>query len=151
VGRFADLCAEVAVQADATPAGLVLPDEARAGMHQAGWADADIADALEFVHATFVQDELIEAADLLSGHVVEMLGSFDDDARFAAAAQGRGALTLDALRRLVRSATHLAHVLAPLREQAALDLSALERLSRRLAEDGVEAAIASPPRPKRPR
>jgi hypothetical protein len=147
MGRFADLCAEVAVEADATPSGLALPDEARAGMRAAGWDDADIADALEFVHATFVQDELIQAADLLNAQLVEMLNVFDDNARFKAASEGRGVLPLDVLRRLVRSVTHLESVLSPVREGAALDLSGVQRLARRLADSGIEETVLpTPPR-----
>ena len=144
MGRFADLCGEVASEADTGPEGLVLPEEALARLRDSGWVDEDIEDALEFVHATFVQNELIEAADALSAQLVDALSSFDDDARFQAAAAGRGGLSLDALRRLTRGVAHLERVLAPLREDAPVDLTHIDRLARRLVDEGLEAAMKPP-------
>ena len=141
MGRFADLCAEVAAGADATPSGLLLPDETVARMREAGWTEADIADALEFVHATFVQDELINAADSLSGQLVELLGELVEDARFSEAVAGRAAPSLDAIRRLTRRVVHLESILAPLRESAAVDLTPVMRLERRLADEGEAEGI----------
>jgi hypothetical protein len=144
MGRFAELCGDVAAEADAGPDGLVLPQEALERLRESGWVDGDIEDALEFVHATFVQDELIEAADSLSGQLVELLGALDDDARFAEAAAGRARLSLDAIRGLTRRVVRLERVLAPLREGSAVDSTGVERLGRRLADEGI--AVGEPRR-----
>jgi hypothetical protein len=149
VGRFADLCAEVASEADATSSGLLLPDDTLARLRESGWTDGDIEDALEFVHATFVQNELIEAADSLSGQLVELLGALDTDTRFADAAAGRARLSLDAIRRLTRRVIHLEGILAPLRESTALDLTSVVQLERRLDDEGV--SIESDARKQRDR
>jgi hypothetical protein len=149
MGRFADLCVEIASEADAGSSGLVLPEETLARLRETGWTDGDIADALEFVHATFVQDELIEAADSLSGQLIDLLTAFDDDARFAEAAAGRARLSLDAIRRLAPRVTYLEGILAPLREGSAVDLTGLARLERRLADEGLGAS--APPQPSRQR
>lgn len=140
MGRFADLCVEIASEADAGSSGLILPEETLTRLRETGWTDDDIADALEFVHATFVQDELIEAADSLSGQLVDLLTAFHDDTRFAEAAAGRGRISLDAIRRLVRRVIHLEGVLAPLREGSVVDLTGLTRLEHRLADEGLGAA-----------
>ena len=145
MGRFAELCVDVAAEADAGPDGLVLPQEAIERLRESGWVDGDIEDALEFVHATFVQDELIEAADSLSGQLVELLGALDDDARFAEAAAGRARLSLDAIRGLTRRVVRIESVLAPLREGSAVDSTAVERLGRRLVDEGI--AVGEPQRP----
>jgi len=145
MGRFAELCVDVAAEADAGPDGLVLPQEAIERLRESGWVDGDIEDAIEFVHATFVQDELIEAADSLSGQLVELLGALDDDARFAEAAAGRARLSLDAIRGLTRRVVRLESVLAPLREGSAVDSTAVERLGRRLVDEG--SAVGEPQRP----
>ena len=145
MGRFAELCVDVAAEADAGPDGLVLPQEAIERLRESGWVDGDIEDALEFVHATFVQDELIEAADSLSGQLVELLGALDDDARFAEAAAGRARLSLDAIRGLTRRVARLERVLAPLREGSAVDSTGVERLGRRLVDEG--SAVGEPQRP----
>ena len=145
MGRFAELCVDVAAEADAGPDGLVLPQEAIERLRESGWVDGDIEDALEFVHATFVQDELIEAADSLSGQLVELLGALDDDARFAEAAAGRARLSLDAIRGLTRRVVRIESVLAPLREGSAVDSTAVERLGRRLVDEG--SAVGEPQRP----
>jgi hypothetical protein len=137
VGRFADLCAEVAAEADATDAGLLLPDETLARLREAGWTEEDIADALEFVHATFVQNELIEAADSLSGHLVDLLSELAEDARFSEAAAGQARLSLDSIRRLTRRVIHLEGILAPLRESTPVDLRRIVELERRLADEGT--------------
>jgi hypothetical protein len=142
MGRFAELCGDVAAEADASPDGLVLPQEAIERLRESGWVDGDIEDALEFVHATFVQDELIEAADSLSGQLVELLGALDDDARFAEAAAGRARLSLDAIRGLTRRVVRLESVLAPLREGSAVDSTGVERLGRRLVDESI--AVGEP-------
>jgi hypothetical protein len=148
VGRFAELCAEVAAEADETPEGLVLPEDALARLHAMGWADDDISDALEFVHAAFIQNELLEAADALSGRLVGVLGAFGEAAAFRAALAGRAQLTLETIAQLARSVSYLEEVIAPLREGSPVDRSGFQRLIGRLAEREEPPAQDAEPPPK---
>jgi hypothetical protein len=147
MGRIADLCAEVAAEADETPDGLVLPQETLARLREAGWGEDDIADALELVHASYVQNELTEAADSLSAHLVDVLGAYADEQQFKLAAAGRAHLSLAVIGQIVRRVSHLERVLDPLREGSPVDRAAFERLERRLVDEGSETAV-TPRRPK---
>jgi hypothetical protein len=149
MGRIADLCAEVAVEADETPEGLVLPQETLARLREAGWGEDDIADALELVHATYVQNELTEAADSLSAHLVGILGDYADEQPFRLAVAGRARLSLEVIGQLVRRVRHLERVLEPLREGSPVDHTAFDSLERRLADEGSQGTVR--PRRSKPR
>ncbi len=138
MGRFADLCGDIASEADEGPDGLSLPPESLARLREAGWADEDIADALEFVQLTFLQNELIEAADSLSARLVEMLGAFAEDEAFKGAVAGRARLPIDTIHQLVRRVVHLEQVIGPLREGSPVDRTGLDRLQQRLVDRGLE-------------
>jgi hypothetical protein len=139
MGRFADLCAEIASEADEGLEGLVLPTETLARLRDAGWADEDLSDALEFVHMSFVLDELTAAADSLSARLIEVLGSFSDDEPFRRAVAGRAHLSIEVIGQLVRRVVHLEEVVAPLREGSPVERSAFDRLEKRLADQGLDA------------
>jgi hypothetical protein len=146
MGKIADLCAEVAVEADETPEGLVLPPETLARLREAGWTDDDVCDALELVHATYIQNELTEAADSLSAHLVQLLGAFGQERSFRAATAGDARLSYEAIGQLTRRVRNLEHVLEPLREGSPVDHAAFEELERRLADGGMEDRPAPVPR-----
>ncbi len=157
MGRFADLCGEVAAEADETPDGLVLPEDALARLYAMGWEDGDIADALEFVHASFIQNELLEAADSLSACMVGVLGEFGHEVAFRAAATGRARLALETIGQLTRRVAHLEEILRPLREGSPVDRSDFDQLRVRLAgqddplEQPARRAERAPARTTRPR
>jgi hypothetical protein len=148
VGRFADLCGDVAAEADETPGGLVLPEDTLARLYALGWEDDDISDALEFVHASFVQNELLEAADSLSARLVEVLGAFGGDEAFRSALAGRARLPLEVLGQLTRRVAYLEEVLAPLRDGSPVDRVDFDRLVERLAHQ--EPPTPAPQRRIRP-
>jgi len=146
MGKIAELCAEVAVEADETPEGLVLPQETMARLREAGWTDDDIDDALELVHATYIQNELTEAADSVSAQLVEILGAYGQERSFRAATTGDARLSYEAIGQLARRVRHLEHILEPLREGSPVDHTAFEELERRLADGGIEDGRAPAPR-----
>jgi hypothetical protein len=151
VGRFADLCGEVASEADEGPDGLILPSETLARLREAGWADEDINDALEFVQLTFIQNELVDAADSLSAKLVEILGVYAEEQAFNHAAAGRARLSIEVIGQLARRVAHLERVIGPLRESTPVDRSPIDRLERRLADRGIEEAMGrEPPAKRRP-
>lgn len=141
MGRFADLCMEIAAEADEGPDGLILPSETLARLREAGWAEDDVSDALEFVHLTFIQNELVDAADSLSARLVEILGAYAQDDAFDLAVAGRARLSIEVIEQLVRRVATLERVIGPLRESAPVDHAALDRLERRLADRGLEGAV----------
>jgi hypothetical protein len=141
VGRFADLCGEIASEADQGPDGLILPDETLARLREAGWADEDVSDALEFVHLTFIQNDLVDAADSLSARLVEILGAYAQDEAFNLAVAGQARLSIEVIDQLVRRVANLERVIGPLRESTPVDHTALDRLEGRLADRGIEEAM----------
>ena len=141
MGRFADLCGEIASEADEGPDGLIVPSETLARLREAGWAEDDVSDALEFVHLTLIQNELVDAADSLSARLVEILGAYAEDEAFDSAVAGRARISIDVIDQLVRRVSTLERVIGPLRESTPVDHAALDRLERRLADRGLEGAM----------
>ncbi len=73
MGRIADLCVEIASVAEETPEGAFLPPEAWERL-RGDWSDADIEDAMSLVGTTQALEDLVQVADSLSAHLVELLG-----------------------------------------------------------------------------
>jgi len=87
MGRIVDLCGEVAAAADEGPEGLILPPEAWDRLRD-DWEEEDIEDALGLVRDSLLQGELVEAAESLSTHLVEVLGAFGEAKAFEQAVAG---------------------------------------------------------------
>jgi hypothetical protein len=133
MGRFADLCATLAAEADESSAGISLPPELGERLRDEGWAEEDLQDAAEFVRLSLLQMELTQASDSLSASLVEWLGSLSAEETFRRLTGGELSLPLDIVSGLVRRVTYLEEVLALARDDEGPDLSGLIELSRRLA------------------
>src|SRR5688572_22528714 len=96
MGRIVDLCGEVAAAAEEGPDGLVLPVEAWDALRKE-WSDEDIDDALSLVHDSLLQAELVEAADSLSAHLLDVMGAFAEPLVFQEIATGESMVTADTL------------------------------------------------------
>jgi hypothetical protein len=138
MGRIADLCGEIATDADEGPDGLTLPPDTLDRLREAGWSDEDIADGVEVVRASFMQNELVDLADSLSARLVEVLGALGTETAFRAVAAGEARLSLDVIAQLVRRVARLEQLLDPLREGSPVDRRAFDALEHRLAEQGIE-------------
>lgn len=138
MGRFADLCATLAAEADEGPAGISLPPDLGERLRSEGWEDDDLQDAAEFVRLSLLQIELAQASDSLSASLVEWLGSLSSEESFRRLTGGQLSLSIDVVSGLVRRVTYLEEVLALARDDDGPDLSGLIELSRRLAgrDDG---------------
>jgi hypothetical protein len=137
MGRIVDLCGEVAAVVDEGPEGLVLSVEAREQL-LADWSDEEIDDALSFVTDSYLQSELVEAADSLSAHLVEVLGAYGDAKAYEGAAAGGAALDLDEIRKLAHRLGRLEEILDIFRDEAPPDRRGFDALRRRLLDHGIE-------------
>jgi uncharacterized protein with von Willebrand factor type A (vWA) domain len=142
MGRFIDLCAEVAVAADEGPEGLVLPPEAWDKFRE-NFSDEDIEDAMKIVQEQFLQNELVDAADTLSAHLVEVLGKLGGARAFAAAQAAGANLSLDVTDQIVRRVARLEELLTAFRDGAPPDSRGFDELQRRLLDRGIEAEMES--------
>ena len=137
MGRFADLCGDVAAAADEGSEGLVLPAEAWDRLRQS-WPDEDIEDALGFVQDSILQDELVASADSLSSRLVELLGTFGEAKAWAAAVEGRASISVDVIRQLAHRLDRLEEILEVYRDQKGPDRRGFDALQRRLMDQGIE-------------
>jgi hypothetical protein len=143
MGRIVDLCGEVAAAADEGPEGLVLPPEAWDRL-RADWADEDIEDALGFVRDSFLQGELVEAADSLSTRLVELLGAFGEAKAFEDAVAGHAEIGIDVIRQLAHRVELLEEILEAYREGRGPDRGGFDALQRRLLDQGIEGEMRAP-------
>lgn len=148
MGRIADLFGEITIAADEGPEGLQLPPDAWERL-RADWSDEEIEEAVGFVHASLVRDELVEAADVVSAHLVELLGQWGESKGWKEAAGGRATLPLEVIRRIVHRVDHLEEILEKCREQKGPDRRGFDRLQRRLMDVGIEDEMRPVP-PKAP-
>src|SRR5438045_9517690 len=88
MGRIVDLLGEIAAAAEEGGEGLVLPTEAWERL-RADWDDEEIDDALGLVHDSLLQADLVESADSLGARLVEVLGTFGQEAAVEGLAAGR--------------------------------------------------------------
>ena len=137
MGRIVDLCGEVAAVVEEGAEGLVLPIEAREEL-LADWSDEDIDDALGFVTDSYLQSELVDAADSLSARLVEMLGAYGEEKAFDVAAEGKATLGIDEIRQLAHRLDRLEEILDVFREEGLPDRQGFEALRKRLLDHGIE-------------
>jgi hypothetical protein len=137
MGRIVDLCGEVASEAEEGPEGLVLPPEAWDRL-RGDWQDEEIEDALTLVQDSLMQSELAESADSLSARMLEVLGTFGDEAAFRQAAAGQASISFDAIGQLARRVSRLEEILEIYREGKPPDRRGFDALQRRLADHGIE-------------
>jgi hypothetical protein len=137
MGRIRDLCGEVAAAADEGPEGLVLPPEALDQL-RADWSDDDIEDALGFVKDSYLQTELVEAADSLSTRLIELLGTWSDAKGFAAAVEGGATLPVEVIRQIAHRLDRLEEILGFFRDDKGPDRKAFDALQHRLIDQGIE-------------
>jgi hypothetical protein len=88
MGRFADLCGEVAAAMEDDVEGLTLPPEAWDRFRRDDWKEEDIEDAMGLVQESLMQDELVDAADSLSARMVEWLSAYGNAEGFRQADAG---------------------------------------------------------------
>jgi hypothetical protein len=137
MGRFIDLCAEVASEADEGEEGLILSPDAWDRFRE-DFNDEDIEDALKIVQENLVQEELVNAADSMSAYMVDVLGVYGSEKGFAEAVKDGAVLTLGEIAGLVRRTSRLEDILTGYREGSPLDRSGLDALARRLLDRDAE-------------
>lgn len=142
MGRILDLFGEVAAEADEGVDGLELSPEAW-GRLRGDWKDEDIDDALGLVHESLLQSELVEAAESLTGRLLEILSEYGNPAPFAEAAAGRAVLTVDVIAQIVRRLDRLDEVLGAFRTGAGPDRTKFDALQNHLLDVGIEKEMSS--------
>src|SRR5262245_37441488 len=102
MGRFADLCGEVAaaLEEDATGMSLNLPPEAWDRFRRSDWTEEDIEDAMGLVQESLMQDELVDAADSLSARMVDWLGEYGAVQDFKLVESGEAKLSFEVIGQL---------------------------------------------------
>jgi len=140
MGRIADLCSEIAENAEEGPDGLTLSPDLWDRLRD-DWEDEDIEDALNVVRETFLNGALVESADSLSARLLEVLGAFGTEAAFKQAEQGEGRISLEAIGQLARRVAHLEEILDAYREGSPPDRRGFDALQRRLADLGLESEM----------
>ncbi len=144
-----DLCGEIAAAAEEGPEGLVLPPDVWERLRQ-DWPEADIEDALGFVHDSLLQGELVESADSVSAHLVELLGRWGEAKAWKEAVAGHATLPVEAIRQIAHRLDRLEEILEHYRDQKGPDRRGFDRLQRRLMDQGIEEEMRpdwQPPRP----
>jgi hypothetical protein len=144
MGRIVELCGVIAESAEEGPEGLRLPPADWEHLSQ-DFTDEEIEDALTLVNESLYQGELVEAADSLSARLLELLGSFSEEAAFARAASGEARLPIDAIGQLARRVARLEELLDFFRDQPPPDRRGFEALRRRLADLGIESEMRKEP------
>lgn len=142
MGRFVDLCGEVAAAADEGPEGLVLPTEVWDRLRD-DWSEEDIEDALSLVRDSLFQSELVEAADSLSARLVEVLGTWGEAGAFRRAEAGEARISLEVIDQIVRRVDRLEEILETYREGGAPDRKGFDALKLRLMDQGIEDEMRS--------
>ena len=137
MGRIVELCGEVAAEAEEGPEGLILHPEAWERL-RADWQDEDIEDALALVQDSLMQSELVESADSLSAHLLEVLGAFGETSAFRRAEAGQGVLSVDMIGQVARRVARLEEILEPYREGPPPDRRGFDALQQHLADHGLE-------------
>jgi hypothetical protein len=137
MGRIVDLCGEVAAEAEEGPEGLILHPEAWERL-RADWQDEDIEDALALVQDSLMQSELVESADNLSAHLLDVLGAFGETSAFRKAEAGQGALSVEAIGQIARRVARLEEILEAYREGSPPDRRGFDALQQHLADHGIE-------------
>jgi hypothetical protein len=142
MGRILDLFGEVAAEADEGTEGLELSTEAWERL-RGEWKDEDIDDALALVHESLMQSELIEAAESLTGRLLEILSVYGNPAPFAEAAAGKAVLTVDVMGQIARRLDRLDEVLGAFRQGDGPDRTKFDALRNHLLNVGIEKEMTS--------
>jgi hypothetical protein len=142
MGRILDLFGEVAAEADEGAEGLELSPEAWDRM-RGEWKDEDIEDALALVHESLMQSELVEAAEALTGRLLEILGVYGNPAPFAEAAAGKAVLTVDVIAQIARRLDRLDEILGAFRSGDGPDRTKFDALRNHLLNVGIEKEMTS--------
>jgi uncharacterized protein with von Willebrand factor type A (vWA) domain len=137
MGRFAELCGEVAASLEEGVDGLNLPPEAW-DRFRSDWQEEDIEDAMELVQESLLQDELVDAADSLSSRLVEWLGELGGEAAFQKVAAGEARASVETIGHLTRRVARLEDALTRYRDRLPPENAGFEALRRRLADQGIE-------------
>ncbi len=137
MGRYLDLCGEVAELADEGPEGLQLPPDAWDRLRE-HWSDEDIEDALGVVKDSYLVDELVASADSLSARLVELLGSWGDAQGWKQAVEGGASISVDVIRQIAHRLDRLEEILDVYRDDKGPDRRGFDRLQRRLMDQGIE-------------
>ena len=140
MGRIADLCSEIAENAEEGPEGLILSPDLWDRLRD-DWEDEDIQDALNIVRENSLQEALVESADSLNARLLDVLGEFGEPEAFRSAEQGNGRISLEAIGQLVRRVARLEEILHDYREGSPPDRAGFDALQRRLALLGIEADL----------
>jgi antitoxin component HigA of HigAB toxin-antitoxin module len=144
MGRIVELITDVAASADEEGATLTLPmgdfDRLRDD-----WGDDEIEDALALAQTAFHHEAVNEAADSLCARVIEVLGTFADEKRFASCSEPGAPLPVESLANLARSVAYLEEALSLVRDAPPPDLALFNKLLERLANRGIEAEMAPLP------
>ena len=142
MGRILDLFGEVAAEADEGTDGLELSPDAWDRLRKE-WKDEDIDDALGLVHESLLQSELVEAAESLTGRLLEILGVYGNPAPFAEVTAGKAVLTADVLGQIARRVDRLDEVLAAFRSGDGPDRTKFDALRNHLLNVGIEKEMTS--------
>ncbi|HQZ16065.1 MAG TPA: hypothetical protein PLD86_04230 [Vicinamibacteria bacterium] len=144
MGRIVELITDVAASADEEGANLTLPmgdfDRLRDD-----WGDDEIEDALALAQTAFHHEAVNEAADSLCARVIEVLGTFADEKRFASCSEPGAPLPVESLANLARSVAYLEEALSLVRDAPPPDLALFNKLLERLANRGIEAEMGPIP------
>lgn len=146
MGRLIELITDVAASADEAGANLTLPP-ADFDRLRDDWGDDEIEDALALAQTAFHHEAVNEAADSLSARVIEVLGLFADEKRFASTADPDAPLPTETLAHLARSVAYLEEALSLVRDAPPPDNTLFNKLLERLANRGIEDEMAPLPVP----
>jgi hypothetical protein len=141
VGRILELCGEVAAEVEEGPEGPVLPPDSWERF-RGDFTDEEIEDAIWLVRESLFQGELVDAADSLSARLVDVLGEYGEESRFAVVQSGGAALSIDFIGQLARRIARLEEILDVFRTDPPPDRRGFDALRRRLADFGIEAEMA---------
>jgi len=144
MGRLIELITDVAASADEAGANLTL-GTADFDRLRDDWGDDEIEDALALAQTAFHHEAVNEAADSLCARVIEVLGTFADEKKFASAAEPGAPIPTDTLAHLTRSVAYLEEALALVRDSPPPDLTLFNQLQTRLANQGIEGEMTPLP------
>ena len=144
MGRIVELITDVAAAAEEEGVKLSLPvgdfDRLRDD-----WGDDEIEDALALAQTAFHHEAVNEAADSLSARVIEVLGLFADEKRFAACSAPDALVPVETLAHLARSVNYLEEALSLVRDAPPPDNTLFKKLLERLANRGIEEEMGPLP------
>ncbi len=137
MGRLVELITDIAACADEQGTSLSL-STADFDRLRDDWGDDEIEDALALAQVAFHHEAVNEAADSLSARVIEVLGTFADEERFARCAAEDALLPTETLAQLARSVAYLEEALSLVRDAPPPDRKRFDTLLERLANRGIE-------------